>query len=230
MELLSSLSVLIPAYRDESTIADAVMRSRDVARAVSRRFEIIVINDASPDGTGPVLAGLKKRIPALTVITHERNRGYGATIRELYYAGSADWLYTTPGDMQVDPSELLRLVPFGPQSDMVIGWRTSRADTPSRVRQSAIYNGLVRLLYGTPFHDVNSVRLIRKRALPPRLWSSEAFVDAELAIRMWRAGARIAEVPISHRPRTSGTGGGGKFSVIWPTFTDMLAFRMFGHA
>jgi glycosyltransferase involved in cell wall biosynthesis len=225
---LPSLSVLIPAYRDEDTIGTVVERARAAAMAVADRFEIVVVNDASPDDTAGALVRIGESVPELRVITHAHNLGYGATIRELYYAGRYDWLFTAPGDFQVDPLELLTLVPFASQADMVIGWRQDRNDAAARKRQSAVYNSLVRMLYGTPFRDVNSVRLMRRSALPVRLRSASAFVDAELAIRLWRAGKRTVEAPISHRARQSGEGGGGKLSVILPTFTDLVRFRLLG--
>ncbi|MFX7025325.1 hypothetical protein ABTI08_20765, partial [Acinetobacter baumannii] len=55
--------------------------------------------------------------------------------------------------------------------------------------------------------------------------STTAFVDAELCIRSEKAGFKIIEIPIEHLPRLSQGASGGKFSVIWDTFADLVMMR-----
>jgi dolichol-phosphate mannosyltransferase len=220
-----TLSFLIPAYNDEGTIGAVVRKTDRVGRDVASAYEILVIDDASTDGTVRVLTALRKTYPALRVKRHARNRGYGATIRELYFAGANEWLFTIPGDYQIGPEEVTKLLPYLDRADMIIGWRKERFDPSSRLRQSWVYNTLLRLLFGLTLHDVNSVRLMRSGMMHTvKLTSSSAFVDAELAIRAVRMGFRVIEVPISHRQR-EGIGGGGSMRIILPTIVDLVRFR-----
>src|SRR5260221_10831182 len=106
-----TLSFLIPAYNDESTIRRAVVEAQKIGRRVAKRFEILVINDASPDRTGEILSRLTAEIPQLVVSTHKVNKGYGETIKELYYKGKYDWLFSAPGDYQIPARELVKLLP-----------------------------------------------------------------------------------------------------------------------
>ena len=227
LSMLPSLSFIIPAYRDEDTIECVVRDAVRVGKKVAKQFEIIVINDASPDQTGEVLIKLTKTIKELQVITHTDNTGYGGTIRDLYYAGKCEWLYSMPGDNQIPAEEVMKLIPHTPKADMIIGWRVNRQDPPERLRQSKIYNWLLRVLFGLTLHDVNSVRLVKKKLFDRIiLHSRSAFVDAELAIRAKRLGFRTLEVPIAHRGRDSTGAGGGKLRTILPTIWDMLKFRI----
>ncbi|MFZ2024665.1 MAG: glycosyltransferase family 2 protein [Microgenomates group bacterium] len=225
--MLSSLSICIPAYRDEQTIRHIVLRAKETAKKYAKKFEILVINDASPDGLTSVLATLSSRIPELRVITHQVNQGYGKTIKELYYGGRYDWLFTLPGDGQFEPLELVKMLPYTTRYDMVIGLRKHRHDSDKRKQQSAFYNALLRLFFSLSTRDVNSIRLMRRRMLKNiQLTSSSAFVDAELAIDALQHGYRIVEVPIRHEKRKTTGASGGKLSVILPVIWDMLRYRI----
>jgi len=225
---MKSLSFLIPAYNDEATIAKQVTQARFVGIKLGIPFEIIVINDCSEDQTTQILTNLTKRFKELRVLIHAVNKGYGTTIKELYYAAKKEWLFTIPGDYQVEAKELLNLLPHEKNADMILGWRNSRNDSGMRQYQSLIYNWIISFLFDTKTRDVNSVRLMRSRIMKSvALRSKSAFADAELTIKAKLSGFRIKEVPIGHRYRYdgTGTGGGGKIKVILPTIREMLLFK-----
>ncbi len=225
MKIEHSVSFLLPAYNDEATIQSAVEEADQIGKKYTRAYEIIVINDGSSDQTNAILASLQKKLPLLTVRIHPTNKGYGATIKELYYKARMDWCFTIPGDYQVGAKELLKLLPHMEKADMIIGWRVNRHDPQSRLWQSRLYNGLLRLLFGLKLHDVNSVHLLKTSVLKHiTITSSSAFVDAELAIHLKKIGRDMLEVPISHR-RQAFEGGGGSWRTIIPTIIDLVRFR-----
>lgn len=224
---MDSLTFIIPAYNDEGTIETVVKKTVDVGKKLHIPFDILVINDASSDSTGSILKKISKKYVNLHVITHTQNAGYGATIKELYQKARNTWLFSVPGDYQIEPGEISKLWPRRGGADMIVGWRRLRRDSRVRLRQSYIYNQLLRTFLGLPLHDVNSVRLMRTsliKAVPLR--SSSAFIDAELAIRSIRAGFRVTEIPILHRARAGSGASGGKLAVILPTILEMIGFRI----
>ncbi len=223
---LSSLSILIPAYKDEKTISTAVKRAVLAGSRYAKKFEIIVCNDASPDNLAAVLTKLKKVIPQLRIMTHIINKGYGGTVKDLYFAGRYEWLFTTPGDYQMDPMEIKKRVSYTNSADMIIGWRKERSDTQARKRQSSVYNGLLRLLFGISLHDINSIRLMKRSIMKERyITSTSAFVDAQLTIGAIRDGYDVIETPIAHRKRETTGASGGKPSIIVPVIFDMLMYK-----
>lgn len=226
---LPSLSFLIPAYNDESTIEQLIRRAIEVGRSVAENIEVLVVDDASTDDTGKLLDSLEKKHKELRVIHNSINLGYGGAVKLLYYFGKSDWLFSIPGDFQIDPSEVVKLVDRTDQADMILGLRKNRMDTMNRKRQSNIYNTLLRYLFGIPIHDINSVRLMKRSMMQTiRLTTNSAFVDAELAIRSIRMGYTVIEVPIEHKERLGSSGAGGKVSVILPTIGDMVHFFLYG--
>ncbi len=113
-------------------------------------------------------------------------------------------------------------------ADLIIGWRVNRRDPETRLRQSKIYNTLLKFFYGISIHDVNSIRLVKKQVIDSiDLSTRSAFVDAEMIIDAVRAGFRVAETTIAHKARTDEEGaGGGSLRTIIPTIIDMILYRL----
>jgi len=223
-----SITFIVPTHNDGETI-ESLIRSIDrVGKKACHTHEIIVIDDASYDKTPSKLALLKKHISSLSVMTHTNNQGYGATIYELYHSGKLPWLFSLPGDFQIDPSEVTKLIPSIRRADMILGRRVNRKETLFRQIQSRTYNILLRVFFGLKTHDVNTVRLMKRDIINSvTLTSRSAFVDAELVIKAYKKGYRILEVPITHKLRETGGATGGSITrTIVPTIRDMVHFAV----
>jgi glycosyltransferase involved in cell wall biosynthesis len=220
---ITSISVVIPAYNDETTVGRLVSDVDCLLQELCTDYEIICINDGSKDNTLAVLQEKAKQIRHMKVIDHPINQGYGRTIRELYLSGGKDLVFSLPGDYQFAPKELLAMAQGLNSHDFVIGLRVKRNDPPRRKMQSNIYNMMLRMFYGISFKDVNSIKLFRREILNYFPLESETpFVDAELCIRAHKAGFSVVELPIEHLPRLSQGASGGKLSVITETFGDLI--------
>src|SRR5271154_2980198 len=208
---LTSISVIIPAYNDETTVGRLIEDTRSLLADICQDYEIVTINDGSRDGTLKVLQAQMAKDNRIRVINHEANRGYGETIRELYFAGQKDLIFSLPGDYQYAPKELLAMAEGLRDYHFVIGLRVERNDPWRRKLQSKVYNLLLRTLYGHRHKDVNSIKLFKREILKEiNLQSHTAFVDAELCIKAEKAGFRVVEIPIEHLPRLSQGASGGK--------------------
>ena len=75
------LTVFFPAYNDAGTIPSMVIGAVIAARQITDDFEVVVVNDGSQDATKEVLEELSRMCPALRVVEHPENRGYGAALR-----------------------------------------------------------------------------------------------------------------------------------------------------
>src|SRR5918911_1762164 len=129
-----SISAVLPAYNEAAIIERTVRHVAGVLRDLTPAFEVIVTNDGSRDGTGAVLADLQAREPDLhlRVVTHERNRGYGAALASGF-----------------DARELRDFIPaMDAGTDLVIGWRRNRADPLRRKLNALGWKMLVNTLFG----------------------------------------------------------------------------------
>lgn len=225
-DLLTSVTLIIPAYNDEETVGRLIDDSDTLLSSVCSDYEIVVVNDGSKDRTLSVIEGRCQTNPHVRLINHPINKGFGYTIRELYECGTKDLVFSLPGDYQYAPKEILQMAKGLKDHDFVIGLRVNRNDPPRRKMQSKVYNLMLRTFYGHKHKDVNSIKLFRRGIFDKvKLQSQSPFVDAELCIRAERAGYKVIEIPIEHLPRTTQGASGGKFSVIWDTFSDLVKMR-----
>jgi glycosyltransferase involved in cell wall biosynthesis len=221
---LSSLSIFFPAYNDGRTIADLVLRAQQIASQLASDFEIIVVNDGSCDDTAAVLAALRAQVPILRVITHAVNRGYGGALRSGFAHACKDWVFYTDGDGQYDPLELERLAAIvDPTVDVVNGYKQRRSDSLLRVGIGAAYNAVVRFLFRLPVRDTDcDFRLIRRSRLAGvTLENDSGAICVELVKKLQNAGARFADVAVSHYHRRHGASQFFTLVRIWATLRQL---------
>src|ERR1700716_1929577 len=222
-----SISAVLPAYNEEGIIERTVRHVADILRSVATDFEVIVTNDGSRDRTGQVLSDLQTRQPDLhlRIVTHERNRGYGAALASGFDASHKDLVFLTDGDKQFDVAELRDFLPvMDGQTDLVIGWRRNRADPLLRKANALGWKTLVNLLFGYTAKDVDcAFKLFRRRVWESMTVQSRgATFSAEFLIKARRLGFHVKELPVSHFPRTAGSPTGARLGVIARAFVELF--------
>ena len=203
----TGLSVFFPAYNDSGTIASMVVAAMATARALTDDYEVIVVNDGSVDTTAEVLAELERLYPALRVVHHGRNRGYGAALRTGFGSATKPLVFYTDGDAQYDPREMTLLwEQLSGEFDFVNGYKISRADPLHRIVIGRVYHNLVKTMFGLTLRDVDcDFRLMRRSIFERiRLEKSSGVICLELMKKVQDAGFRIAEVPVHHYHRAYG--------------------------
>ena len=123
-----SISVVLPAHNEEGNIEAVVRRSLAILPSLAQRFEILVIDDGSRDGTGEIADRLSGEDPRVNVIHHPKNRGYGCTWRTGINAARHGWIFFMDSDRQFDIAELEKLTSLAGQHDVVTGYRIRRRD------------------------------------------------------------------------------------------------------
>ncbi|MBU1492459.1 MAG: glycosyltransferase family 2 protein [Actinobacteria bacterium] len=160
-----ALSVVIPAYRSEQSLPPLIDRLTTQLEEIGRPYEIIVVNDASPDGTWEVLQDLALRQPHLTAIDLLGNTGQGpATLCGIERA-SGSLVITLDDDLQHPPEEIAKLLAAleeHPSWDGVIGsWEPD--GSWFRRFGTRVHSRLDRFVYGTPKgFRLTSFRILRR--------------------------------------------------------------------
>jgi glycosyltransferase involved in cell wall biosynthesis len=224
---LTSLSVVLPCFDEVDNVAAAVAQAHAAGAAHALEHEVVVVDDGSTDGTGAVAAALSHADRRVRVVTHEVNRGYGAAVRSGFAATRGDWVLLTDGDLQFDLGELGALTALARGHELVAGYRLDRADPPARRAAAHAWNVLVRQSFGVALRDVDcAFKLLRGDALRALTLASDgAMISTELAVRAQRAGWRIAEVGVQHRPRAAGEPSGGNPRVVLRAFREHRALQ-----
>lgn len=157
------VSVVIPAYNEETGIAGVVEGLRGALQGACADFEILVVDDGSTDGT----AAAAERAGA-RVLRHPLNRGYGRSLLTGFAAARFPWALMIDADGSYPPADAARLLEAAPGFDMVIGARQGSLfwGSPLRAFMRWVYLRLASFVAGESVPDANSgLRLIRREAL-----------------------------------------------------------------
>ncbi|MBY0513733.1 MAG: glycosyltransferase family 2 protein [Gemmataceae bacterium] len=206
MDATSELSLVIPAYNEAAVIRQAVLEAEAALAGVFDRYEILVVDDGSTDGTAGVVEALLPDAPHTRLLRHGVNRGYGAALRTGFEAAWFELIAFTDADCQFELGELAAMVPLCDRCPLVAGYRVDRKDPWRRRFLSRGYNRLARTLLGTRVRDVDcALKVFRREALANLLPESRGFfVNTEMLTRARQLGYDVAEVPVTHRPRLGG--------------------------
>jgi glycosyltransferase involved in cell wall biosynthesis len=220
-----SLSIFFPAYNDAGTIASLALVAHMTARKITDDYEVIVVNDASPDHTGELLDEMARMHPWLKVVHHAQNRGYGGALRTGFATATKELVFYTDGDAQYDPRELLKLYgAFSPAVDFVNGIKIARQDPFHRKVIGRVYHTFVRTMFGLRLQDVDcDFRLMRRSVFEKVvLTRSSGVICVELMKKVQDHGFRIAEVPVSHFHRAYGKSQFFNFPRVARTLRDLV--------
>jgi len=223
-----TLSLTIPV-KDEATAIPELAREIEAAfDNAGIEWECIWVDDGSTDGTDELLSHLHTRDRRHRYVIHGVNCGQSAALFSGFREARAPIIATLDGDGQMDPADLLRMLPLLKQGeiDIVTGIRTTRADGSRRSRVSRLGNQGIRWATGVPVSDAGcSARVFFRECLTglPMWKSTHRFLPALVAVN----GFRWREIPVGHRLRRGGTSKYGIHNRLWITLFDLLMLRWY---
>jgi glycosyltransferase involved in cell wall biosynthesis len=222
-----TLSVFFPAYYDENNIGKVVTKAISVLEELNlKNYEVIIIEDGSPDRTGEVADELAKKYSKVRVIHHEKNMGYGATLKDGFLNAKMEYVFYSDGDNQFDLEELKKFVSILPYTDIVSGFRIRKQYSNYRKFTSFIYNLILRILFKIDDRDIDCAF----KLFPTKLFrqitieSKDAFIDAEIMIKARLLGYKVTEIGVNHLPRVDGISTGARPSVIFRTIIEIYRY------
>ena len=226
-----TLSVVVPMYNEEELAADLVFAVQGALQNYAFAWELIVVDDGSSDATWVHLNNAAKQVGVhVRLIRLLRNFKQTAAMQAGIDAARGDVIVTMDGDLQNDPKDIPALVEklLAEDLDMVAGWRQKRQDGFwLRKLPSHIANRLIRNVSGLQFQDLGcSLKAFRASVLRQvRLYGEmHRFIPAWLATVT--SPQRMAEVPVSHYPRTKGQSKYG-LSRTFRVLLDLLSIHYF---
>jgi glycosyltransferase involved in cell wall biosynthesis len=220
-----ALSVVIPAYNEAHGIGPVLDELTAVLGEAGIEHEIVVVDDGSSDGTSDVIADKAASLPAVRLVSHPHNRGYGASLKTGILAAASDIVAITDADGTYPSSALpalyRQLVDEG--ADMVVGARTGKNVHIPLVRRpaKAVLRGLANYLSGRRIPDLNSgLRVFRKEIIVERfnLISDGFSFTTTVTLALLARNRDVIFTPIDYMKRT----GTSKIRPIADTFNFVV--------
>jgi len=206
--------VVIPTYNEAPNLPNLVPQ----VLAQDPRLEVLVVDDASPDGTGQIADGLVRDNPRVHVLHREGKLGLGTA----YLAGfrwaldhGYDYVFEMDADFSHDPAHLPQFLKAAASADLVLGSRylggkVTVVNWPiGRLMLSYWANVYARWITGLRIWDLTGgFKCFRSRVLQAidlsQVRSNGYAFQIEMSVRAWRKGFKLAEVPIVFVDRTEG--------------------------
>jgi glycosyltransferase involved in cell wall biosynthesis len=196
-------------YREQDNAAPMVARVHEGLSGYRGPWELICVDDGSPDDTGPrLLAEAAKYGAHVRVIRHARNLGQTAAMQTGIDAARGELIATLDGDLQNDPADIPRMVDElqARNLDLLCGKRAQRQDAwLSRKLPSKIANRLIARVTGVRITDYGcSLKVYRAQVIRQVRLYGEMHRLIPVWVAMVTSPSRIAETPVSHRARQFG--------------------------
>ena len=221
------LTVVMPVYNERATIDEIVTRVLDVPL----RKELIAVDDASNDGTRERLVSLGRE-RAFKVLLQERNQGKGAAVRRAIAEAGGDVVVVQDADLEYSPEEypeLLELIVQG-KADAVFGSRfigRHRCFLFSHYLANLFLNLVTNVLYNTTMTDMETCfKAVRADVLKKLTLRSNRFgIEPEITAKLFKAGARVYEVPITYDGRDYSEGKKITWRDGFPALWTLIKYR-----
>ena len=205
IEALMDLSIILPVVNERNNLRELIPRIRSVMERERLKFELVVVDGGSTDGTQEAASELGARV------VPERRPGYAGALETGFAEAEGAYVLTLDADLSHDPDFVAKLWRARTQADIVIASRYTRGGVAytslARKFLSELLNLGMRRLLSMPVRDMSSgFRLYRREALADLHLEGRNFeVLEEILVKAYAQGYSVFEVPFTYFPRESGT-------------------------
>lgn len=208
MKSLKKLSIVVPVYNEEKTVALILKKIFEVDFGKTD-LEVIVVNDGSKDKTLEILEKLKKKY-SIKLVTYKDNRGKSSALREGFKHVTGDVVTVQDGDLEYSPRDFNKMLKKMLEDDVFVVYGSRRLDK-TNVQYSGlsffmgglILTYMVNILYGSNITDEPTCyKMFESKLLRSIKLESKRFEFCpEVTAKVLKRGVKIYEVPISYHPR-----------------------------
>ncbi len=194
------LSIIMPVFNEAETIHAIIEKVRELPMP----FELVLVNDASSDGSAAILDEYGKD-DGVVVLHHPVNRGKGAALATALKAANGDVAVIQDADLEYDPQDFVKMLELMKVdgTEVVYGVRDLASQKVIMRFGNNLMSWITSVLYGTRLHDMETCyKMMSRKAFEPLNLECKRFdVEAEITAKLLKAGHKIVEMPISYEAR-----------------------------
>jgi glycosyltransferase involved in cell wall biosynthesis len=199
------ISIVVPFLDEEGSLEELHARLASVLTGLGKTYEILFVDDGSRDRGPAVVDALAERDPHVGVIHFRRNFGKAAALDIGFRRARGRIVLTMDADLQDDPDEIPNfLAKLDEGWDLVSGWKKKRLDPLGKTLPSKLFNAVVSWSSGLKLDDFNcGFKAYRAETLEGLDLYGELHRYVPVLVHF--RGYRVAQIPVLHHPRRSGT-------------------------
>lgn len=199
------LSIIIPVYNESAHLNPLSNKIKECLDSSKIQYEVLFVDDGSTDDSISQIQEIQETDPRFKMICLKRNLGKSEAYMAGFAYASGEMVATMDGDMQDDPSDLLKLVEQVQNGyDMAIGWKKTGKSSRGTFFLSKLFNKGINALLKTSLHDLNC---------PLRVMTAEVAKGLHIYSSLHRyipifvasEGYKVTEVPVGNYERMHGT-------------------------
>lgn len=212
------ISVLTPVYNEKHTLRQNIQRIQEALTSFD--YEIVIVDDNSPDGTGEIANELADAYSNIKVIHRSNKMGLGTAYKEAFHHANGAYIISMDSDLSHNPEYIPSMLTLAKDYDIVIGSRLCKGGKIIgrafiRDLASLLTNKFIMTVTFTPIFDWTSgMRVYRRKVweeVMPSVHCNKWDFQFESLYKSLRAGKQVCEVPISFHERA---GGDSKFNAM----------------
>lgn len=233
MQKLKKLSIVIPVYNEKDTLKTILEKVEGVDLG-SIEKEIILVDDASKDGTTDILKELQNQKPYLNVIFKSQNSGKGSSLKQGFSLSTGDYVIVQDADLEYEPEEYKKLIKIVDEdtADVVYGSRFSgnyEDMTNLHYFGNKILTLTTNIFFGVMLTDMETCyKLIPGEfARKVDIKSNRFNFEPEITAKILKSNMRIKEVPISYKGRSHSEGKKITWRDGMSALMTLIRFRFF---
>jgi len=220
------LSVVVPVFNEEESLPELLARLSEALQALTRSYEVLLVNDGSRDGSLAILREAAAQDPHLIVIDFNRNYGQHSAIFAGFEAAHGEIIVTLDADLQNPPEEIGKLVTKMEEGFDVVGSvRIKRQDPFFRRLASRLVNRVTSMATGVQLSDYGCMLRAYRRGVVKTLCQSKE-ISTFIPVLADMFAGRVTEVPVAHSERLKGQSKYSLWKLVRLQFDLMTSFSL----
>ncbi|HIF02536.1 MAG TPA: glycosyltransferase [Nitrospinaceae bacterium] len=218
------ISIVIPVYNERENLILLDKKITKSIKPLNKKYEVILVDDGSVDGSVDLIRKLKNENPCLRLIRFDRNYGQTAAFSAGFSKARGNIIVTMDADLQNDPADIPLLLEKINEYDVVCGWRYKRNDPWVKKLSSRIANAVRNTLSEESIADTGcSLKAFRRKCFQNiKLYNG---MHRFFPTLMKMEGFSVTQVKVGHYPRVHGYSKYNISNRLFASFKDLLAIR-----
>jgi dolichol-phosphate mannosyltransferase len=220
------ISIVAPLWNEIDNVLPLAQQVFAAFANETRPLELILVDDASTDGTWERILEARRADPRVRPVRHLKQSGQSAALWTGFNVSQSEIIGTLDGDLQNDPADLPKLLALMTECDLACGVRTKRMDNTMRRISTRIARLARKAVLGVDFRDTGCNLRVFKRSVLVTVPAFNGF-HRFMPILAHGGGAIVREVPVNHRPRVAGQSKYGVWNRLGRGIYDLLMIRWY---